>query len=104
LITAGEVHLERCVRDLHERYARGVHGFTVSEPIVPFMETVVARARVDRVNERVELVADVDADVVGGREAGGIQIPDRTIDAQSSMYVTHARYSITGRRTYIAAN
>jgi hypothetical protein len=59
------------------------------------MDTVVARARVDRMNERVELVADVDADVVGAK---GAHTPhtntNRAIDAQPSMHVTHARYPI----------
>jgi ribosome assembly protein 1 len=38
LITTGELHLERCLRDLKERFAKiDVH---VSPPIVPFRETV----------------------------------------------------------------
>lgn len=39
ILTAGELHLERCVRDLKERFARC--DLTVSEPIVPFRETAV---------------------------------------------------------------
>ncbi|KAJ1656561.1 Cytoplasmic GTPase/eEF2-like protein (ribosomal biogenesis) [Dispira simplex] len=39
LATAGELHLERCLTDLRERFARiEIH---VSPPIIPFRETVV---------------------------------------------------------------
>lgn len=39
ILTAGELHLERCVRDLKERFAKC--DLTVSEPIVPFRETAI---------------------------------------------------------------
>ncbi|KAI0561617.1 Elongation factor Tu GTP-binding domain containing protein [Gracilaria domingensis] len=35
----GELHLERCLKDLRERFAKGVR-IHVSKPIVPFRETV----------------------------------------------------------------
>jgi ribosome assembly protein 1 len=39
ILTAGELHLERCLRDLKERFAKiEIHA---SEPIVPFRETIV---------------------------------------------------------------
>ncbi|KXN88123.1 Ribosome assembly protein 1 [Leucoagaricus sp. SymC.cos] len=39
ILTAGELHLERCLKDLRERFARvDVHA---SKPIVPFRETAV---------------------------------------------------------------
>ncbi|KAI0072035.1 translation elongation factor 2 [Panus rudis PR-1116 ss-1] len=39
IFTAGELHLERCLKDLRERFARiDLHA---SEPIVPFRETCV---------------------------------------------------------------
>ncbi|KAF5345545.1 hypothetical protein D9758_012021 [Tetrapyrgos nigripes] len=39
IVTAGELHLERCLKDLRERFARiNIH---VSKPIVPFRETAV---------------------------------------------------------------
>lgn len=41
LVTAGEVHLERCLHDLKETYARGVK-MEVSKPIVVFRETIIA--------------------------------------------------------------
>ncbi|XP_015437220.1 PREDICTED: LOW QUALITY PROTEIN: elongation factor Tu GTP-binding domain-containing protein 1 [Dufourea novaeangliae] len=52
LSTAGEVHLERCLEDLRFRYAKV--DVNVSEPIVPFKETVVPPPTVDMVNEAIE--------------------------------------------------
>lgn len=40
IIAAGELHLERCIRDLRDRYAPGVQ-LRVSAPIVPYRETIV---------------------------------------------------------------
>lgn len=49
LLTLGEVHLERCIADLEQRYAKV--KLNVSSPIVPFRETIVPDAKVDMVNE-----------------------------------------------------
>uniref|UniRef100_A0AC35U464 Tr-type G domain-containing protein n=1 Tax=Rhabditophanes sp. KR3021 TaxID=114890 RepID=A0AC35U464_9BILA len=38
LITAGEVHLQKCIEDLKDL---GQKSLTVSEPVVPFMETII---------------------------------------------------------------
>jgi len=38
IVTAGELHLERCLKDLKEKYAKiGIHS---SDPIVPYRETL----------------------------------------------------------------
>ncbi|KAK0181707.1 hypothetical protein PV327_003970 [Microctonus hyperodae] len=52
LNTAGEVHLERCLEDLKLKYAKV--DINVSEPIVPFRETVVLPPTIDMVNETIE--------------------------------------------------
>ncbi|KAL4717192.1 hypothetical protein ACJJTC_017079 [Scirpophaga incertulas] len=52
LITAGEVHLERCLADLKNHYAK--IPITVSEPIVPFRETIVEPPKVDMANEEID--------------------------------------------------
>ena len=39
ILTAGELHLERCLKDLRERFARV--EIQASAPIVPFRETAV---------------------------------------------------------------
>lgn len=49
LVTAGEVHLQRCLDDLRERFAR--IEISASKPIIPFRETVVRPPKVDMVNE-----------------------------------------------------
>ncbi|KAJ1724841.1 Cytoplasmic GTPase/eEF2-like protein (ribosomal biogenesis) [Coemansia erecta] len=42
LVTAGELHLERCMKDLRERFAKcEIH---VSEPIVPYREGIVRQS------------------------------------------------------------
>ncbi|KAK5948467.1 Cytoplasmic GTPase/eEF2-like protein (ribosomal biogenesis) [Knufia fluminis] len=39
ILTAGELHLERCLKDLRERYARC--DIQPGEPIVPYRETII---------------------------------------------------------------
>lgn len=51
LLTLGEIHLERCVYDLETCYAK--IKLNISEPIVPFRETIVPKATLDMVNEIV---------------------------------------------------
>ncbi|RNA25199.1 elongation factor Tu GTP-binding domain-containing 1 [Brachionus plicatilis] len=53
LCTAGEVHLQRCVEDLVERYAKC--EVNVSEPIVPFKETIVQPPQIDLANEKIKI-------------------------------------------------
>ncbi|GMT28933.1 hypothetical protein PFISCL1PPCAC_20230, partial [Pristionchus fissidentatus] len=45
LITAGEVHLEKCLQDLREM---GIDELDVSSPIVPFLETVAVDGTLTR--------------------------------------------------------
>ncbi|XP_073977955.1 elongation factor-like GTPase 1 isoform X2 [Rhodnius prolixus] len=52
LVTAGEVHLERCLDDLKNRYAKV--DINASAPIIPFRETVVPPPTVDMVNELIQ--------------------------------------------------
>lgn len=56
LVTLGEVHLERCVYDLENQYAKC--AVNVSSPIVPMRETIVPQAKVDMVNEAIVTSAD----------------------------------------------
>uniref|UniRef100_A0A667XDI6 Elongation factor-like 1 n=1 Tax=Myripristis murdjan TaxID=586833 RepID=A0A667XDI6_9TELE len=51
LVTAGEVHLQRCLDDLRDRFAK--IEISASKPIIPFRETVVRPPKVDMVNEEV---------------------------------------------------
>ncbi len=78
LVTAGEVHLERCLRDLTTTYA-GVE-VNASSPIVPFRETVVAPPKTDMVNEQLndenKIVAD-DKEDQGENKSVVQQTPDK---------------------------
>ncbi|XP_030621732.1 elongation factor-like GTPase 1 isoform X2 [Chanos chanos] len=51
LVTAGEVHLQRCLDDLRERFAK--IEISASDPIIPFRETVIRPPKVDMVNEEL---------------------------------------------------
>ncbi|XP_042679842.1 elongation factor-like GTPase 1 isoform X3 [Centrocercus urophasianus] len=51
LVTAGEVHLQRCLDDLKERFAK--IEISVSAPIIPFRETITRPPKVDMVNEEI---------------------------------------------------
>ncbi|XP_078097129.1 elongation factor-like GTPase 1 [Mustelus asterias] len=51
LVTAGEVHLQRCLDDLRERFAKV--EISSSEPIVPFREIIIRPPKVDMVNEDI---------------------------------------------------
>ena len=48
LLTAGEVHLERCLKDLEE-FAQV--PIMASDPIVPYRETIIVPPKIDRANE-----------------------------------------------------
>ena len=48
--TAGELHLERCLKDLRERFARC--DIQAGEPIVPYRESIVAAAEMNPPREK----------------------------------------------------
>jgi translation elongation factor EF-G len=50
LSTCGEVHLEKCIKDLEDDYAPGV-PFEIGEPIIPFKETIKNRVMRERVRK-----------------------------------------------------
>ncbi|KAF6039034.1 hypothetical protein EB796_002651 [Bugula neritina] len=64
LVAAGEVHLQRCLEDLRKRYC--CIAINVSEPIVPFRETIIEPPKHDMVNEAIEgenvMVKNLDKD------------------------------------------
>lgn len=53
IIATGEMHLQHCIKDLTERYTDNIE-LIVSQPIVPFRETVVIPPKIDMVNEAVD--------------------------------------------------
>uniref|UniRef100_A0AAG5CTA6 Tr-type G domain-containing protein n=1 Tax=Anopheles atroparvus TaxID=41427 RepID=A0AAG5CTA6_ANOAO len=60
LLTLGEVHLERCIKDLQETYAR--IELNVSKPIVPFKETIVPFVPTSEENPEEEIAKDREKD------------------------------------------
>lgn len=53
IVATGEVHLQHCIRDLRERYANNIE-LNISQPIVPFRETLVLTPKTDMVNETID--------------------------------------------------
>lgn len=51
LSTCGEVHLEKCLKDLKDDYLERQVNFTTSAPIMPFKETCVNRNVRDKVRK-----------------------------------------------------
>ena len=47
LSTCGEVHLEKCLKDLETDYAPGIE-FEIGEPIIPFKETILNNTTRDK--------------------------------------------------------
>ena len=40
LSTCGEIHLERCIKDLNDDFCPGIQ-LEIGEPIIPFRETII---------------------------------------------------------------
>ncbi|PRT52577.1 Ribosome assembly protein 1 [Wickerhamiella sorbophila] len=70
LATAGELHLERCIKDLQERFARV--DLDVSQPIVPYRETIV---------DAGEWVPEEDSEYQE-RGLGGFEVGDLKVELQ----------------------
>ncbi|CAI9717329.1 elongation factor-like GTPase 1 isoform X1 [Octopus vulgaris] len=56
IVAAGEVHLQRCLEDLTDRYANV--QIIASSPIVPFRETIITPPKTDMVNEAIVQMTD----------------------------------------------
>lgn len=69
LCTAGEVHLQRCIEDLVERFAKC--EVNVSEPIVPFKETIIQPPTIDLANEKIKICEPVQESVENSEESTG---------------------------------
>lgn len=53
IVATGEVHLQHCIKDLQEKYANNIE-LNISQPIVPFRETIVLPPKTDMVNETID--------------------------------------------------
>ncbi|KAM3626069.1 uncharacterized protein V6R79_022109 [Siganus canaliculatus] len=78
LVTAGEVHLQRCLDDLRDRFAK--IEISASKPIIPFRETVVRPPKVDMVNEdlgkqqKVAIIHQVKEEASQARSSDTLQV------------------------------
>ncbi|KAM9366263.1 elongation factor-like GTPase 1 [Symphorus nematophorus] len=78
LVTAGEVHLQRCLDDLRDRFAK--IEISASKPIIPFRETVVRPPKVDMVNEdlgkqqKIAIIHQVKEEASQGRSSDTLHV------------------------------
>lgn len=86
LVTCGELHLERCLTDLSERFAKGLK-LNVSEPIVSFRETIVSENAQDS-KEETFWVSDTEI----GFKIQAVPIPA----ALEAYFLDHVGDRITG--------
>ncbi|KAJ2162592.1 Cytoplasmic GTPase/eEF2-like protein (ribosomal biogenesis) [Coemansia sp. RSA 552] len=86
LVTAGELHLERCLKDLRERFAQcEIH---VSEPIVPFREGVarqsaqpgVALGEAGTSGRQLAVISKMASDTGGDDDAPSDEARGKTVD------------------------
>mmetsp|Transcript_2734 Transcript_2734/g.4662 ORF Transcript_2734/g.4662 Transcript_2734/m.4662 type:complete len:439 (+) Transcript_2734:1501-2817(+) len=66
LSTCGQVHLERCIKDLNDDFCPGL-PIQVSQPIIPFKETIISKRMSNRVFKNAsegfeELFSDSDSE------------------------------------------
>lgn len=60
LSTCGEVHLEKCLKDLHDDFAPGIK-FEIGEPIIPFKETIVNRSMRDHLRKEQKVYEELNS-------------------------------------------
>ncbi|MBN3296321.1 EFL1 GTPase, partial [Amia calva] len=77
LVTAGEVHLQRCLDDLRQRFAK--IEISASEPIIPFRETIIQPPKVDMVNEDMGKQQKFNLSVKEGKKT--LEINQKTLES-----------------------
>lgn len=82
LCTAGEVHLQRCIEDLVERFAKC--EVNVSEPIVPFKETIIQPPKIDWAKEKIKTAEPVQEQTENGDDIQGKIGPGGLIELSSN--------------------
>lgn len=79
LSTCGEVHLERCVKDLNDDFCPGV-GFSVSAPIIEFRETILNKKLSNRIfknkQENYEVISESDSNEEEQKERGEMSVAE----------------------------
>ncbi|BFZ64319.1 Cytoplasmic GTPase/eEF2-like protein (ribosomal bioproteinsis) [Saitoella coloradoensis] len=83
ILTAGELHLERCLKDLRERFAK-VEIYS-SKPIVPFKETIVKAPEMAPLKEGVEKRGEAVTTI--SSEKVGVKIRTRPLPAAVTEYL-----------------
>lgn len=102
MLTAGELHLERCIKDLRERFAK--IDIQSSEPVVPFRETIVQTPALHIMNDgnsNMEELGKADIAFVGANLTLQIRVrplPEKLSSALERI-TNYMRKSISGNQT-----
>mmetsp|Transcript_12726 Transcript_12726/g.17142 ORF Transcript_12726/g.17142 Transcript_12726/m.17142 type:complete len:111 (-) Transcript_12726:1537-1869(-) len=69
LSTCGEVHLEKCLKDLETDYAPGIE-FEIGDPIIPFKETILNRTTRDTLRKVQAVYEELNSSSESSEEEG----------------------------------
>lgn len=62
LSTCGEIHLQRCIKDLNDDFCPGIK-FDVSDPIIPFREAIINKRLTNRmINKKTQNYEERESD------------------------------------------
>lgn len=61
LSTCGEIHLQRCIKDLNDDFCPGIK-LVVSDPIIPFKEAIINKRLTNRMVKKQGVFEDRDSD------------------------------------------
>ena len=82
LSTCGEVHLEKCLKDLETDFAPGIE-FEIGAPIIPFKETIMNASTRDKQRKVQAVYEELNSSSESSEEDG--EDADAEADGQESM-------------------
>jgi len=86
LSTCGEVHLQRCIKDLNDDFCPGI-GLQVSDPIIPMRETILNKRLTNRVvKQKNENYEEIDSESESDGEEKKVTNTDEMTVAQLIAY------------------
>jgi len=90
ILTAGELHLERCLKDLRERFARC--EIQVGAPIVPYRESIISAAQMNPPREK-DLPRGTVIGVVSSKQIT-IKLRVRPLPANVTLFLMENTYAM----------
>jgi len=84
LSTCGEIHLERCIKDLNDEFCPGV-DLEISDPIIPFKETILSKRLSSRpVKKKDEDFEEIDTSSSEDEEEKADGLPQELTEEEKS--------------------